>query len=121
MKPVTLSSENGIWPAEVLRPVTLTAYRLRWSFWVLSGTVLCGWNMVFLTKRDAEMLVLEGALAEVEEGDDGPSRFLTTIDELSSVVTETGEELFFGWMWLTGVSYMNPSDNPDGSDFGLKS
>ena len=112
-KTLTLAPKRGGFDAEILKPAMMVAYRLRWDFWVLEGTAMRGWNAVFLKKEDARILVHEDALADVLEGDDEPDSFYSDVDALPTVLTEDGDELCWAWLWMEGVSYLNPSDDPD--------
>lgn len=123
-KDVVLASESEGWLGTILKPVTFVcANRPSFRFWVIEGTAIAGYNSVFAPKAVMEMMVFEGCLALIDEEEAEPvGKDVKSLDELKSVITEDGDELYFGYMELDEdyVKYDNVADDLNTSEEGVE-
>lgn len=94
---LVLARESESWPAETLKPIVMAWGKNRWDMWVVEGTLLRNWGMVFMMPDMAATLVVEGVLAKSAELITSDEDYVTYTDiaDVPSVQTVNGVELCY--------------------------
>lgn len=114
-KDLVLALESENWPVEKLKPVKFVcANKPSFRFWLIEGTVIAGHNLVFAEKDVMVGMVYENLIFRTDEDGEPTDWSVEDLDELGSVITENGDELFYGDMELDEdyVKYENEEDDP---------
>ncbi len=126
---IVLAAADESWQKETLKPILMVGdwlevehdamppTRERFDLWVLEGTALRGWNMIFMTEETMLALRAKGLLgyaSEDSEADDDVNLYAAD-EEVSSVMTVEGDELFFALIHFDqglDFSYCDPDADP---------